>query len=37
MGTTREVRKVDARGHTRWLFWQVAGLGPMAGQLIFFS
>ncbi len=25
--------RVDA---TQWLFWQVAGLGPMAGQLIFF-
>jgi GST-like protein len=25
--------RIDA---TQWLFWQVAGLGPMAGQLIFF-
>ena len=30
----RQIRdRVDA---TQWLFWQVAGLGPMAGQLIFF-
>ncbi|WP_426440361.1 glutathione S-transferase N-terminal domain-containing protein [Bradyrhizobium genosp. P] len=30
----------DIRGRmdaTQWLFWQVAGLGPMAGQLIFFK
>jgi len=29
----------DIRGRmeaTQWLFWQVAGLGPMAGQLVFF-
>jgi GST-like protein len=29
----------DIRGRNdamQWLFWQVAGLGPMAGQLIFF-
>jgi GST-like protein len=29
----------DIRGRMdamQWLFWQVAGLGPMAGQLIFF-
>jgi GSH-dependent disulfide-bond oxidoreductase len=29
----------DVRGRLdamQWLFWQVAGLGPMAGQLIFF-
>ena len=30
-GDLRE--RMDA---TQWLFWQVAGLGPMAGQLIFF-
>jgi GSH-dependent disulfide-bond oxidoreductase len=30
----------DIRGRMdamQWLFWQVAGLGPMAGQLIFFK
>jgi GSH-dependent disulfide-bond oxidoreductase len=30
----------DIRGRMdamQWLFWQVAGLGPMVGQLIFFK
>jgi GSH-dependent disulfide-bond oxidoreductase len=29
----------DVRGQTeamQWLFWQVAGIGPMSGQLVFF-
>ena len=31
----RDMRaRLDA---TQWLFWQVAGLGPMAGQLVFFK
>jgi GSH-dependent disulfide-bond oxidoreductase len=36
---TGQLLPQDARGQSdalQWLFWQVAGLGPMAGQLIFF-
>jgi GSH-dependent disulfide-bond oxidoreductase len=37
---TGKLMPKDVRGRydaTQWLFWQVAGLGPMAGQLIFFK
>jgi GST-like protein len=36
---TGKLMPSDIRGRmdvTQWLFWQVAGLGPMPGQLIFF-
>jgi GST-like protein len=36
---TGQLMPVDIREQMdvlQWLFWQVAGLGPMAGQLIFF-
>jgi GST-like protein len=36
---TGKLSPQDARGRydvAQWLFWQVAGLGPMSGQLIFF-
>jgi GST-like protein len=36
---TGQLMPADIRARTdamQWLFWQVAGLGPMAGQLIFF-
>jgi GST-like protein len=36
---TGKLSPQDARGRydvAQWLFWQVAGLGPMPGQLIFF-
>jgi GST-like protein len=36
---TGKLMPKDIRGRMdamQWLFWQVAGLGPMAGQLIFF-
>jgi len=37
---TEQFIPADARGHTEvleWLFWQVGGLGPMAGQNHHFS
>jgi GSH-dependent disulfide-bond oxidoreductase len=37
---TGKLMPQDIRGRMdamQWLFWQVAGLGPMAGQLIFFK
>ncbi|MGO9430115.1 glutathione binding-like protein [Rhodoblastus sp.] len=36
---TGQLLPTDIRGRTeamQWLFWQVAGIGPMPGQLIFF-